>query len=179
MRTCFCFCGRVLGPGNYRESDWESNIRMLTGTIKADWIPVERLLPFLQWDMVSLLGCSGTKMLPPGALLGWEAATFGVSPQWFVIGWLVCRSLCPVNGVAWGFHVGSWPFTQCCWLWLSSPEEEVWCPEHMGRPRPAMATLEDNFCQIGGFIVQTTWHDGSLKGFSVPWTYLFLWKWRT
>ena len=37
--------------GNYRDGSWESNIRMLTGTIKADWIqlPVERytLLPFL------------------------------------------------------------------------------------------------------------------------------------
>ena len=30
--------------GNYRDGSWESNIRMLTGTIKADWIqlPVER-----------------------------------------------------------------------------------------------------------------------------------------
>ena len=32
--------------GNYRDGDWVSNIRMLTGTIKADWIqlPVERYL---------------------------------------------------------------------------------------------------------------------------------------
>ena len=31
--------------GNYRDGDRESSIRMLTGTIKADWIqlPVERL----------------------------------------------------------------------------------------------------------------------------------------
>ena len=45
--------------GNYRDGDWVSNIRMLTGTIKADWIqlPVERYLAaFLHWDMVSLLG---------------------------------------------------------------------------------------------------------------------------
>ena len=35
--------------GNYRDGDWESNIRMLTGTIKADWIqlPVERYLAAL------------------------------------------------------------------------------------------------------------------------------------
>ena len=32
--------------GNYRDGDRESNIRMLTGTMKADWIqlPVERYL---------------------------------------------------------------------------------------------------------------------------------------
>ena len=35
--------------GNYRDGDRESNIRMLTGTIKADWIqlPVERYLDAL------------------------------------------------------------------------------------------------------------------------------------
>ena len=35
--------------GNYRDGDWESNIRMLTGTIKVDWIqlPVERYLAAL------------------------------------------------------------------------------------------------------------------------------------
>ena len=35
--------------GNYRDGDWESNIRMLTGTIKADWkqLPVERYLAAL------------------------------------------------------------------------------------------------------------------------------------
>ena len=35
--------------GNYRDGDRESNIRMLTGTIKADWIqlPVERYLTAL------------------------------------------------------------------------------------------------------------------------------------
>ena len=40
--------------GNSRDGDRESNIRMLTGTIKADWIQ-------LPWDKVSLLGCLGTK----------------------------------------------------------------------------------------------------------------------
>ena len=35
--------------GNYRDGDRESNIRMVTGTIKADWIqlPVERYLAAL------------------------------------------------------------------------------------------------------------------------------------
>ena len=35
--------------GNYRDGDWESNIRMLTSTIKVDWIqlPVERYLAAL------------------------------------------------------------------------------------------------------------------------------------
>ena len=35
--------------GNYRDGDGESNIRMLTGIIKADWIqlPVERYLAAL------------------------------------------------------------------------------------------------------------------------------------
>ena len=35
--------------GNYRDGDWVSNIRMLTGTIKADWIqlPAERYLAAL------------------------------------------------------------------------------------------------------------------------------------
>ena len=37
--------------GNYRDGNWESNIRMLTGTIKADWIqlPVERYLAALPY----------------------------------------------------------------------------------------------------------------------------------
>ena len=35
--------------GNYRDGSWESNIRLLTGTIKADWIqlPVEQYLAAL------------------------------------------------------------------------------------------------------------------------------------
>ena len=35
--------------GNYRDGSWESNIRMLTGTIKVDWIqlPVELYLAAL------------------------------------------------------------------------------------------------------------------------------------
>ena len=35
--------------GNYRDGSWESNIRLLTGTIKVDWIqlPVEQYLAAL------------------------------------------------------------------------------------------------------------------------------------
>ena len=35
--------------GNYRDGSWESNIRLLTGTIKVDWIqlPVEQYLAML------------------------------------------------------------------------------------------------------------------------------------
>ena len=56
--------------GNYRDGSWESNIRMLTGTIKVDWIqlPVELYVAAL--PKVSLLGYSGRKVLPPGELPG-------------------------------------------------------------------------------------------------------------
>ena len=35
--------------GNYRDGSWESNIRLLTGTIKVDWtqLPVEQYLAML------------------------------------------------------------------------------------------------------------------------------------
>ena len=44
--------------GNYRDGSWESNIRMLTGTIKVDWIqlPVEpylAALPTLQQGVIA------------------------------------------------------------------------------------------------------------------------------
>ena len=44
--------------GNYRDGSWESNIRMLTGTIKVDWIqlPVEpylAALPALQQGVIA------------------------------------------------------------------------------------------------------------------------------
>ena len=44
--------------GNYRDGSWESNIRMLTGTIKVDWIqlPVElylATLPTLQQGVIA------------------------------------------------------------------------------------------------------------------------------
>ena len=53
--------------GNYRDGSWESNIRLLTGTIKADWIqlPVEQYLAALP---TLKLGSSGRKVLPPAEL---------------------------------------------------------------------------------------------------------------
>ena len=57
--------------GNYRDGDRESNIRMLTGTIKADWIqlPVERYLaalPTLRQGVITigLRSCSSRSFFP-------------------------------------------------------------------------------------------------------------------
>ena len=69
----------------------------------------------------------------------------------------VCGGLRLANGVAWGFHVGRWLLAQSCWLWLSSPEEEVWCPDHVGRPCSAMATLEEPAWDQRAWLVFTRW----------------------
>ena len=72
--------------GNYRDGSWESNIRMLTVTIKVDWIqlPVELYLAAL--PTLKLLGYSGRKVLPPGELAGqevWCQKHVGdLDPQW-------------------------------------------------------------------------------------------------
>ena len=70
--------------GNYRDGGKESNIRMLTGTIKADWIQ----LPFLHWDKVSLLGCSGTKEPHLGPSLGLRSCSsrsfFPMTCHWMI-----------------------------------------------------------------------------------------------
>ena len=58
--TCYADTSQVWFPakvGNYRDGSWESNIRMLTGTIKVDWIqlPVEpylAALPTLQQGVI-------------------------------------------------------------------------------------------------------------------------------
>eukprot|EP00434_Breviolum_minutum_P035518 symbB.v1.2.031444.t1/scaffold3650.1/size52688/8 len=50
--------------GNYRDGSWESNIRMLTGTIKVDWIqlPVEQgLWPTNCWPEVSMMGADNLR----------------------------------------------------------------------------------------------------------------------
>ena len=59
--------------GNYRDGSWESNIRMLTGTIKVDWIqlPVEpylAALPTLQQGVIA--GVFRQKGVAPRELLG-------------------------------------------------------------------------------------------------------------
>eukprot|EP00434_Breviolum_minutum_P024858 symbB.v1.2.021955.t1/scaffold1926.1/size95923/11 len=61
--------------GNYRDGDWESNIRMLTGTIKADWIqlPVERK----KYDVQSMWG----DLDPQWRLLKSQLETKG--PGWY------------------------------------------------------------------------------------------------
>ena len=69
--------------GKYRDGSWESTIRMLTGTIKVDWIqlPVEphlAALPTLQQGVIA--GYSGRRVPPPGDALGGEAATLS-TPQ--------------------------------------------------------------------------------------------------
>ena len=117
--------------GNYRDGSWESNIRMLTGTIKVDWIqlPVEpylAALPTLQQGVIA------------GVFRQKGAA------QWSVFGGLVCRGVWPTNRLAWGFHVGCWQSSQSCWLWFSSPEEEVWCQNHVGGSWPTMATITES-----------------------------------
>ena len=59
--------------GNYRDGDTESNIRMLTGTIKADWIqlPVERYLEALPTvKQGAFQECSKSKVRLVGLALG-------------------------------------------------------------------------------------------------------------
>ena len=59
--------------GNYRDGSWESNIRMLTGTIKLIGYSCQlsrTSLHFLRCNKVSLLGYSGRWVPPPGELLG-------------------------------------------------------------------------------------------------------------
>ena len=58
--------------GNYRDGSWESNIRLLTGTIKVDWIqlPVEQYLaalPTLKQGVIG--GIFRQKDAAPGGLL--------------------------------------------------------------------------------------------------------------
>ena len=57
--------------GNYRDGSWESNIRLLTGTIKVDWIqlPVEQYLaalPTLKQGVIA--GVFRQKGAAPGGL---------------------------------------------------------------------------------------------------------------
>ena len=131
--------------GNYRDGDKESNICMLTGTIKTDWIqlPVERYLaaPSYIETRCHCWGVQEQRSRTLGHHEGWEVAAFGLSSQWPVIGWLVCRSLRPAHCVAWRVHVGSHQFAQGGRLWLSPPTEEVWRPKHVGQHSPTMATF--------------------------------------
>ena len=87
--------------GNCRDGDRESNIRMLTGTIKADWIPlpVERYLaalPTLRHGVIA--GVFGNKGAAPWAIT--RAEKLQLSAFLPIIGRLVYRSLRPTNWVA-------------------------------------------------------------------------------
>ena len=152
--------------GNYRDGDWVSNIRMLTGTIKADWIqlPVERYLAALptlrhgwycwwhldlcltfsllrgnrqskqdvlmtvwassahgtgkkknlHWGMGSLLECSGTKVLLPGALLGLRSCSFP-SFSLMICHWMIgMRRSTPCQRC--GLRLPCWEMTTCAKL---------------------------------------------------------------
>ena len=62
--------------GNYRDGSWESNIRMLTGTIKVDWIqlPVERYLDALPTLKQGVM--AGVFRQKGAALLGLKRCNF-------------------------------------------------------------------------------------------------------
>ena len=71
--------------GNYRDGSWESNIRLLTGTIKVDWIqlPVEQYLaalPTLKQGVIA--GVFRQKGAAPlGDYQRGEVATLSLSSQ--------------------------------------------------------------------------------------------------
>ena len=117
--------------GNYRDGSGESNIRLLTGTIKADWIqlPVEQYLaalPTLKQGVIA--GVFRQKGAGPlGDYQRGEVATLSLPCQWTVFGGLVCRGLWLTNCLAGSLHDGGWSSSQGCWLWLSRLEEKVWC----------------------------------------------------
>ena len=73
--------------GNYRDGDRESNIRMLTGTIKADWIqlPVERYLaalPTLRHGVIA--GVFRNKGAAPWAITRAEKSFFPMICHWTI-----------------------------------------------------------------------------------------------
>ena len=89
--------------GKYRDGSWESNIRMLTGTIKVDWIqlPVEpylAALPTLQQGVIAGVfrqkgaapwGCTRAEKLQLSVLLpndlsleDWYAEVYGLPTVW-------------------------------------------------------------------------------------------------
>ena len=71
--------------GNYQDGSWESNIRVLTGTIKVDWmqLPVElylAALPTLKQGVIAG-GIQAERCCPPGDYQGREVATLSLPPQ--------------------------------------------------------------------------------------------------
>ena len=98
------------------------------------------LLPFLHWDVVSLLGCLEIKTLPPGAPLAEKLQLSVFLPNDLSLDdWYAGSTPCQRCGLMFPCWVLTIYAKQSCW---SSPEE-VWCPEHVGRPRPSMAALKE------------------------------------
>ena len=109
--------------GNYRDGSWESNIRMVTGTIKADWIqlPVEEYLaalPTLKQGVIA--GVFRQKGAPWGitraeklqlsvflpndlSLEDWYAGVYGLPTVWPEASMLGADNLRKVDG--YDFHL--------------------------------------------------------------------------
>ena len=78
--------------GNYRDGSWESNIRLLTGTIKVDWIqlPVEQYLAALPalkqgapWGITNAEKLQLSVFLPNElSLEDWYAGVYGLPTVW-------------------------------------------------------------------------------------------------
>ena len=133
--------------GNYRDGSGESNIRLLTGTIKC-WLDTAAswAIPCCATNVETRChrwGIQAERCCPLGDYQRGEVATFSLSSQWIVFGGLVCRSLWLTNCLAGGLHDGGWSSSQGRWLWLSRLEEKVWCTHHVGRSWPAMASLTE------------------------------------
>ena len=146
--------------GNYRDGDRESNIRMLTGTIKADWIqlPVERYLaalPRLRHGVIA--GVFRNKGAAPWGITRAEKLQLSVflPKDLSLDDWYAGVYALPT--VAWCVYVGCWQFAQGSRLWLSPPAEEVWCPEHVGQPPPSMATFEESAWNQRAWLVFALW----------------------
>ena len=114
--------------GNYRDGSWKSNIRMLTGTIKVDWIvlPVEpylAALPTLQQGVIAQL--FRQKGAAPRELLGRRSCNSQYSSPMIClwrIGMQACMAYQPF-----GLRLLCWVLTIFAKLLarFSSPEEEV------------------------------------------------------
>ena len=139
---------------NYKDS----NIRMLTGTIKADWIqlPVERYLTALPTLRQGVLeGVFKIKGAAPWAITRAEKLQLSVFlpnalslDEWYA-GVYALPTVWP--------DVGSQQFAQSGRLWLSPPTEEVWCPKHVGQYPPTMATIAAASGNQRAWLVPALW----------------------
>ena len=98
--------------GNYRDGSWESNIRLLTGTIKVDWIqlPVEQYLatlPTLKQGVIAGVFRAEKLQLsvfPPNelSLEDWYAGVYGLPTVWPEVSMMGADNLRKVAG--YDFH---------------------------------------------------------------------------